>query len=795
MRIFRFKNSIASTRYYPVTGEYGVIGYFDALDIITDNDWTEEHKIELLADPNIDQLIHSNEVCDYYSIIGMRNENDNDFWDTDTDALIFISCIRKKKADLDMETILKEYEKNNKVVFYTTIDSSDVIICFKSYSYLSGQATLQDIQAGICKENFLIAFSVIAVKQEHLEKLEGTKIIDEQINSLTRCFVKNKNQSRNFLSLLKKEVEVSNAAFEASEIIGTDDVLIFIKGINLRKWLSFFGKGGCLNHRYCSGAFYNIQSSVIPSLDLQDIELYKNDCVSYYDDDYRLKKYYEQFSDDPLILHHIEKMMKLRWTYIKANDNALVDYLGRMISRVYPLFEEYFINRLDEYLENPKEKDRILSDLDYSIEIFWESEDAIIHTTNAADRIVIQTAAVDTGLRYVGPKLCYYYSEMLRELGNIFYYDGRYGFLVSPTMTESTNARVLFSTNLEHGKVSCIRISENNIADVGLENILLLHEFFHICPAELRLRKERAIHFLKILLYSVSFSLFDGIPLEEAEDRFYDYFTTDIFEKCKAEFSGKGEYDRCYYGSNVMNTYTRIISSSLQRLITINIKKVAELLDPRSCDSYKIYNRVHEKSLLIQEALRNKALEILIQSRLHIYCDGYMQIFREAYCDLMAILTLKVEPEDYIKAFNYQQIGEKIVEQRTPLALRIYFVTCAMTEKITPDSDEVIGKELFDKWSKWSQNNNGRPEDSIEGAVFKCGEYKANTSKIRNEESGLIISSNIFDIYNEYFACCRNKYVEFMARNRKKFDKWNTKYLHGKSTFEVLKAISLRKIE
>lgn len=800
MRVFQFKNSVMNMNCYPANGEYCVIGYFDALDTFTDNDLTSKERIELLSDPNISKLSVMEEICDYYTVIGLTDSEDSSFWEDASQPLIFVSCIRGKAP-------LTDIVLDNNTVTYTTLDSSDLVICHKCSSYQQGQKDLQQIQDQICSSEVLIAFSVVVVKQNILDNIHEGFITEEKISCLEKCFVKDRIASHQFVNLLKKRF--GDSAVTSNEIIGTDDMLIRIEKIKITDWLSLYATGGLLTHQYYCNAFYNIQSNVLPGFDSLSKEQYCNpDEKPERSDDQTLVQTYMNHKKDETLTRIIKKVLKLRWAYVKTKDNILVAYLSRMLDRTYPMFENYFLERVNAY--QAEKDDEIIQDIDDSIETFWEAEDAILHTTNAADRIVIQTAAIDTGLRYVGLKLCYYYSEMLRELGEIFYPSKSYGFIVSPTVKDTTTAIVLFRTNTNHGKVSSIRISESSIADVWIMNILLLHEFYHICPAELRLRKERAVKLIKILTYDILDSVTKDI---EQNEEMLSFMANSINDSCVTKLKNQPDDSRGYYGANILETISETLIEDVASWLNITTDHIMTWFSGDYNRNYDCFVQASNKANDINTQLRDNILGIIACGRIKLICSNYMQVFREAYCDLMGVLTLRIKPETFIESFNYKPFNESLKDDCAQLGLRLFFVLQAITYKLPKDiaaalkENDIdnedrhrIGSYFFNDWSKWKNNLNSFKEGTIQQELYEIEQLTDNSRRSEDKSGGgpnrleLFKNTAIFNEYIDYFVACRDKFLRFMLSEQVKFDSWNRKYMiqENADTFDVIRAISLR---
>ncbi len=93
----------------------------------------------------------------------------------------------------------------------------------------------------------------------------------------------------------------------------------------------------------------------------------------------------------------------------------MLSYIDRIMSPIFPLMVQYFDNRIKAYFQTEigKQKVEIGEDIERSVVTFWEVQEAIIQSSNGADRILFQSAPLDSGAHYVAPNLFSYYSEVL----------------------------------------------------------------------------------------------------------------------------------------------------------------------------------------------------------------------------------------------------------------------------------------------------------------------------------------------------------------------------------------------
>ncbi len=195
IRVFQFKNNFLSENPKMLKAEYSVIGYFDGLDMKTDADMKGAERSCILSDPFQYEFIKNDpyEMCDYFNIAGLREQSDEDFWKSSEEPLVFISCIRFRRKSEKLKKLIEMIEKTYHAVCFTTLDSSDLVICLKTTSHEKGYRAIEeyrriisehDSQNGIQK-----GFSVLAIRQAVLDSLrdrEAVGIEEEQLQCVLR---------------------------------------------------------------------------------------------------------------------------------------------------------------------------------------------------------------------------------------------------------------------------------------------------------------------------------------------------------------------------------------------------------------------------------------------------------------------------------------------------------------------------------------------------------------------------------------------------------------------------------
>lgn len=265
IRLFEFKNSFMRKNAKAVPAKYSSIGYFDGLDMTKFED--EEM---ILSEPiRIDQL--ENQECDFFSMTGMREKENDDFWNESLKPYLFVSFLRLEKASKNLESIVAEIERQFNACCYYTIDSSDLIICLKTNSYAEGYRNIEkgyrNVISGLEKKENEIKkiYSIVSLEQHILDNIKENPsgITDEKISCYLSCVVKNWDKVNEFKEALKTALHTEKA--KRYGILGSDDVVIELKDIKILDLLALFGNSELLVHdndKY-KVAFHNIKTQIL----------------------------------------------------------------------------------------------------------------------------------------------------------------------------------------------------------------------------------------------------------------------------------------------------------------------------------------------------------------------------------------------------------------------------------------------------------------------------------------------------------------------------------------------------
>lgn len=265
IRLFQFKNNFLSQNARMVSAEYSSIGYFDGLDtrIVLD-----QEAQDILSLPTQVQY-QSDDNCDYYNIVGIRREEDECFWKEKEGTFLFISCLRFKKCSEKLDEIVAQIENKYCACCYYTFDSSDLVVCMKSDSYIKAYQAIEkypDLIAECDPGNGIQkSFSILSVRQEILDMLpeEDNNMEDEEVSVILRCVIKDRTAVKDFKEQLDKEVGIAES--KKYGILGSDDMLIVLESVNIKHLFKQYKQNGLLTHsnRLYKKAFYNIRTEIL----------------------------------------------------------------------------------------------------------------------------------------------------------------------------------------------------------------------------------------------------------------------------------------------------------------------------------------------------------------------------------------------------------------------------------------------------------------------------------------------------------------------------------------------------
>lgn len=510
-----------------------------------------------------------------------------------------------------------------------------------------------------------------------------------------------------------------------------------------------------------------------------------------------IKKKCERKGEESLAFY-CDCLIKMCRAYNKINQTDMLFYVKQIMAPAFPRVIDYFINQVTAYIRETKERQKaeMKQDIEESVVEFIEVFEEIIHSTNGADRMLFQSAPIDMGIRYVAPKLCAYYSGILNSLSEIFSNTdaGGYAFCVYPTQTSAAQAVLLFATIEKRGKVCIIRIPRYKTAHIQYLRQLLCHEFFHVQPGNLRLRRERANIFVKIMLYSISKELCKGCDLSgDEKEKLKKFFFLETEMEVKHNLEPKESEDRIFYSREISDMFVNLLHKNLYVLQRKGFKEYFNCLNScKQWTSYEEYHMTIEKAKDICRAVQENIKNLLFRSKLTEICKFYMDLFRESYADIMAIITLRLSAYEYFLGFQYFPENREDYYQRSSLYFRVLFVAETMSADYCEMCNEQ--KKLFSEWKLWKNCATMPKTDKFVNNI-EClskeyaskakqtpyvadKELSENSSMEQNTDDIMVVNldTEMKKLYMIYFHDCCQKYLYYENSNSQQFHNFRSRF-------------------
>lgn len=275
---FRDGNGITANK-EKALGTYCTFGYFDALQVeegkkISDTEksviWG---KIEEVAVNTLDG------TCCRRNLVCMTDEDEKDetFWENAQKCpYLFVSLIRMRHDMADMETmyrVMGELKEDNTVIAYFCYNHSELVLAKLENNYKRGMEFVLSMREKLISLNIHSIFSV----KEDVIKSEETilnEIDDEEVTVQLRLMIKNDQEMGFFLQYLWDKLfwgeiqagkKSKRECFEKYHTLGSNDMIVRIDRIRMRKLLICYSMGNLLTHtnEQFAKAVYNIQTEIL----------------------------------------------------------------------------------------------------------------------------------------------------------------------------------------------------------------------------------------------------------------------------------------------------------------------------------------------------------------------------------------------------------------------------------------------------------------------------------------------------------------------------------------------------
>lgn len=714
--------------------------------------------------------------------------------------------------------LLKHQGEQISIVVYYSMDNTDLMMIVKCEKSETGAKLINDMHRNAGGHPFKLrnSYSVLAIRSsdidtpckfsENNEKIDLVELraVERKADSIGRLYKILKDNLDN------KELQIT---VERKSLLGTEDESIIIRNIRWRELIPYYQSDtGVLNNsNECSQDYANaISTKIMFSLEnmdiLEDNSLSNGDNMkSFFLCDLifkEIKDIYDNRNDEK---SHAEKKNLImltnalrRFEYANYSGKAFSDY------NFYPMFFPFymFIKLLGKHTGN------------YSSWYYDFMKGMKLCTQNFAkpDRVYLQVT--DFNMKYfdVPTKYVTIYSAYMYYMkkGLNTNPECNYEFLVCPGVNNRVEVREIMPRTFENGRLFFAEIPERQTYDFNLMFIILGHETAHFVGRKIRMREARKSSIIKTCSRAVSIAMKNyiiyrnGWKTEEISDPKWQKLEENLIKWLNFYVNkncDKNYMDNNYYYDDISqeNWQTNIDSGdkscdhtdALEAVLFDSIrdmllnkgenifgfviqKGLTGEVDLKSRDEYyeKQSSIIRECTASFVERRNSKNTNLTLEQVL----NNLMYLMKECYADIIAILTLEISLNDYLRAFmeTIEAAGEtwECIENTNALPrIAIVMVVLNYSMKEKKDCEEGF---------RWVDEENRKIENEDIKCLEVCAKKFVKEYIKENFDAGsgiidprIMITNSMNIVYDSYILKeivsyllkCRKQYIELMHPN------------------------------
>lgn len=739
---------------------------------------------------------------------------------------------------------------------YQTIDKNDFIVCIKSKSYTEIINAIKELH----REGLAIvySYSVLSIRQAVLDKMDEKSykyLYQEKLDSISLKGIINSYKGNANITLEDKYTEFAGKLIEGLysenpksdawrmyEILGDNDFCLTAKDVSLGRLLKQFADGGILN--YCNDKlrFYLYSSNLI---------LYTKDSM---------KKSVKEIANDDLIKEMNATFKSTKCDELEIRVLAMRENIrssGKMDEKAITICQAVWqlLQSLKVFEYSPAKKydfyslyhpfELLISILENELKLgviqegkeIYEFLQKISFTLNGTLRTDIQFRQerdFNVLVGYAPAKLRAFYSIWAFCLSDFYNAlsqgENKYSFIFSPGVYPKTYVTQL-RVKKEEGKneetkerLMLMTIPERNLYATNRMSIILAHEVSHFVGRKARNRTTRHEIWRRIctrvLALELEKFLYYGVEQNEETklrvwikgmESFSDKLAKLIERKEGLIENGGVDDDVQFHSaisiSRIKKAFCEIKENERELLIADFFSKIRkeifseEKMNIDAIATWTAYfNDKEEKWNMLLVNFRFRALESILRALCYI-CG-------EMFADTMSILTLGLQPREYILSFKEEAFSEEMNGREMSegfLKVRIGIVAEIMKQVFSNSNFQIISieAEFCERWKEGISEaflqsfGEATSERKLVASVYgyiegirNCSEsitrYKSildAEGKYTQTEWDWLNDKSIFEMLGYYIEACIKFYIDRLRHSPESVD-------HRKELEDVYKTIS-----
>lgn len=693
--------------------------------------------------------------------------SDEDFWKRETDKeypLTFVTFLQVsdylvgnniiKEQCKTFNEVLKENVKTEmKSYVYSSIDKNDFIVCIKAKNHKNIVNAIKKLHE--TDVHIVYSYSTLSIRQEVLDDLTERKypyLYEERISSIALKGIANSYRGEKNYTLDQKYRQLAQKLCKQLydgnqdeydnncrlyDILGDNDFRLIIRNVKLGKLLEQYALNGSLSYFSDDFRFYLYSSSLI--LNTQNDKTYSGimnvkDVLAKMDECMKPEKCMKL----DIQMENIEKKA------LKRSDGTIDDGVIAICRAIWQLLQSLkvlerspvkkydFISLYQPFktligiLEKNVNSDEVgrNTQLYEFVHKFSMALNGILRT----DIQFFQVQDFNAIVHYAPAKLRAFYSMWALYLSEFYNtLSGgacTYSFILTPGLFAKIAVEQLKLKSGENEYLMLITVPERNLYQLKRMAIILTHEVSHFVGIKARKRIRRYQAWCGIAARVIELETMKLI-CEEMKERDINVYQKmgeygrEIHDALVEEFRRMDADDVRSIGENDLDSFRtkeKIIKSYQDADVDMVLLKLSdiwrELRENWLKEASEKFNNRQEidnyvRKMTEQYKTIDKKLEIHFRqyqnSVLQVILSQICHLSKEAFADIMAILTLELTPTDYLFSYNRERkvrIDDKDKKESSFLEIRVGIVVQTMKSIIDKYGKEngILSETFCGKW-------------------------------------------------------------------------------------------------
>lgn len=649
----------------------------------------------------------------------------------------------------------------NMTYVYSTIDKNDFVVCIRCRNYERAVSAVKALHT--TKLAVVYSYTVFSISNnvlKTLEKGEYEDIYGQKIDSITlkgitnsydpdRCFALDQKYADFCKRLVDRLYDGDRRCHAVYDILGDNDFRLVAEDVSLGRLLQQFAPGEMLNYGGKEFRFYLFSTNLVMNIPTRETgrleETDKENNIAKMEREFRapvcdsLQQSMEQIArvvkesgdgtgggaDERVVTfcHAIWQLLQS----LKALEMAPTkkyDFwsLYHPFSALINILEKKMEDQTEPYYENSE------------IYNFIHKFSMTLHGTLRTDIQFFQIRDFNVTIHYAPAKLRAFYSLWALKLSD--YYNAfcpetnKYSFIFSPGMFQGTSVQELFDKYDETERLMLITIPERHLYSPKCLAVILAHEVSHFVGYEVRCRylrhsawiecsaKVLALELNHYRYYTNAGDYRDVLRKKMGEEpRLYKWLKERLNAEEKTIRGIENKWPHEFHSENSIRTIERALRKVGWQYIEKFLADDSELMyisfvkEDNNISNLPFKARIEKMDEMREAAYepQKQLMEIyrkFQQNAMHSVLEIVRYITTEAYADLTAILTLNLNPAEYLLSFINSELSfykTKTSEQENSILLapRMGMAQHAVI-RIVKDNEEWFRTYCPQFYQEWS---------------------------------------------------------------------------------------------